>query len=1216
MSNQTFQNKLIGGIGRVHLSAKVGNPFPFVGDEVTLQAVTRWAQRVVFTKKAGLSGADVTETINNTSQATETKLTVSSEGELMQQVRAMNFDNDGVTELFSDNKVRYLYVMQRQNLPYHEVSVSSEISRINQDFSIRIASDNGYDLSREHTLEVFVLKENGSSGNPADVMAHRTQTDFTLVDGILTSTDINIPIRGIYDVETRYSDTATGKTIRKRVNKLISITPRLAARPSEGQQPFSSINSGTAGVKIDMYKTGTNDLYMVFDIPNIGYYDEINITPIPSGYDAYTLVLKKPYAEDDNVMSRIRLTCDVINGNPSQSPTPQFTDEHPLVITIDQNTPLDLHGTSYNTLNIAGLRNIVVDGRGYYNLEKGLKFSANPVTGDTPTIAVQFSNGSRDLQLFELEISGTGFTAIMAKTDPNGTNPWWWYGNFDQKNFHLHHLHIHDTSGEGCYLGYFTPGQENVTYTGENVTFKNLSGENVTYEKGKTYGKKAHYLSNFRFYRNLIERTGYDGAQISNSVGEVCYNTLIGCAHKEESSQTSGLSIQSFTGKCYNNLVYECHGSSLQIGPIGDMDIYNNVVYSSLGSSIQFLFSYDVPEQNPTLGEYGIINEVIQLKIHNNVIATPGMTANGRNTVQVLGLHLYDNIIVNNGVLFGNMTEATIERWTTQCLNNAIFKYAEFYDKAAEYKIADYDNGDFRIAFDSPLIDGGLGSDFAFDYRGYLNWYNGNYPIGPFMGKYINPSIVTVPLELLSVMVNAGTTETDNKDVSVEYTCKGKATHYRIGQTSDLTDAEWLPIVDSPLSYNLQGEYGEKTIYLQLKNSAENSAVLNDKISYVAPPYILLTLNSISINEGSASTFNQEVGVKMNYTEADTTAAGYRVSESMAALVDMPFSNIVNPFTFQLSAEYGSKTIYVQVKDSDGNITDAVAATIEYMSTPQEKMAMSLSWPGNETGYDEIDGVNKVAYNNSALRKLYSNIGTVFCNTYRTILTGTASYKDTTAGAITGDNSFDYPDRYMNRNMLIDGNSSKNVVVLFSEIPAGKYRVRIFASSIATNVSDIRSFFRAYTGYETSTQVIYEFAKPSSIRDNKSEWMVREVDIPEDGLLAIEYGMIAGSKFEITAINIIDLTKVVPITSLSIAIDKRVGNDIHLKGTYQPADCTETDLEWSIDPPTINASINTAGIVTIKSTATEEEIINVKAVSPYNRELTKTIQVAIKYVTE
>nr|DAE94965.1 MAG TPA: hypothetical protein [Caudoviricetes sp.] len=346
--------------------------------------------------------------------------------------------------------------------------------------------------------------------------------------------------------------------------------------------------------KIDVYETGVNDCYMVFTIPDINYYKEVNIDSLPSGYDAYTLVLKKAV---ENGTSRIRIACTEIKGNPQQNPSPQFSENNPLVVTIDQDTPLTLYGTSWNTMSFVCMWHVVVDGRGYYNLSKGIKLDRNPDRKiKYPVIQLQIADGTKYIEFFEMEITGCSFAGVAIKTDPTASNPWYWYENFELNNLWLHHMYVHDTDSEGWYIGYFTPEKSTVVYTGETVTFKNLKGEDVTYIKGYSYTKKAHYLTNFRFYRNNTEHTGYDGIQISNSVGEVCYNRLYNCAYKNESSQTSGMSIQSFSGKCYNNFLLDNYGPNLQVGPIGNIEIFNNVVQSKRGMAVQFLFSYDTPE--------------------------------------------------------------------------------------------------------------------------------------------------------------------------------------------------------------------------------------------------------------------------------------------------------------------------------------------------------------------------------------------------------------------------------------------------------------------------------------------------------------------------------------------------------------------------------------------------------------------------------------------
>ncbi len=874
MADQDYINKLVGGIGRVTLSTNVSNSFPMVGETVTLESVTKWAQKMYFTKMSEV-GVSSEEIIDNTSQKTSVTIPVNSTGDLIQEVRAVNYR--GGDELFSASMLRCLYAMQPQVLPYHEVAVSDEIIRTDQSFTLRLSGENGYDLSREHTLEVFVLKENGNADNASDVVAHRTQADFTLLDGILVSDVINIPQRGIYDVETRYYDAGTQKTIGKRINKLLTVTPRLAAVPADGQKPFGTIENGTKDVNVRMYKTGVNDLYMEFDIPDLSYYPEINMSDVPEGYDAYTLVLKKPLKEDDNVISRVRLKCNIITGNPQQTPTPQFTSGHPLVVTINQPTPLDLHGVSYNTLNVSGIRNMVIDGRGYYNLSKGIKFSSNPVTNEKPTIPVQFSGGASDMELFELEISGCGFAGIMAKTDPDGTNPWWWYGNFEQKNTCLHHLHVHDTDGEGCYLGYYTSGMSDAKYTGDTVTFENLNGEMVTYVKGNTYKKKAHYLTGLRFYRNLFEHTSYDGVQISDTIGEVCYNTLRECAVREEASQTSGLSIQSFSGKCYNNFLLDNHGPNLQVGPIGDIELFNNVVQSKHGVGVQFLFDYSSPEQNPSGAAEGsgVVNEKIQIVFHNNVLSTPGMTANGRNTVQVRGVHMVDNLIANDGNLFANMTSGTIAAWTEQAVGNMIIPYSELYSKSIEFKIADYVGGDYRVSNDSPLVSAGLGNHFLFDYRGYYNWFKSIFPIGAFMGKYLDSSVIDSAIRLKAITAVLETSIPNTVSILFDYV--GMPVQYRLGESEDLSGTEWLEMTEEVV-YTFASA-GDKTLYARMKNAdGELSEVRSTSIKIPdANGKIAISIGWVTSElDGKKSLFDPEYSLtKIAITIAGNTGTIY-----------------------------------------------------------------------------------------------------------------------------------------------------------------------------------------------------------------------------------------------------------------------------------------------------------------------------------------------------
>lgn len=1122
MSNQEYVNKLIGGVGRVKLATRVSNAFPLLGDTVTLEAATKWAQKMYFTKRSTSDPSVMTrEAIDNTSQKTSITIPVSGSGDLRQEVRAVNYRNE--TELFSASLIRYLYAMQPQTLPYHEVRASSEINRTDQSFDLFISGDNGYDTSRERIVQVYILKENGSVDNPADVVSVRTAPDYTNDNGELVFSQYNVPTRGIYDVETRYYDTLTQKTISKRINKLITITPRLAAKPSEGQEPIMSIVSvGYPDAKIDVYETGVNDCYMVFNIPNTNYYKDINIDSLPSGYDAYTLVLKKAV---ENGTSRVRIACTEIKGNPQQNPSPQFSENNPLVVTIDQNTPLTLYGTSWNTMCFVSMWHVVVDGRGYYNLSKGIKLDRNPDHKITwPVIQLQIADGTKYIDFFEMEITGCSFAGVSIKTDPTASNPWYWNENFELNNLWLHHMYVHDTNSEGWYIGYYTPEKSTVAYTGETITFKNLKGEDVTYIKGHSYTKKAHYLPNFRFYRNNTEHTGYDGVQISNSIGEVCYNRLYNCAYKNESAQTSGMSIQSFSGKCYNNFLLDSHGANLQVGPIGNIEIFNNVIQSKYGMGIQFLFSYATPEQNPTDAPAGsgVINNDLQIIFHNNVLSTPGMTANGRNTVQIRGVHMYDNIIANNGQLFGNMTPETLAVWESQAVNNEVFLYSDLYQKAIDLKIADYISGDYRIAFDSPLISAGLGTGFTFDYRGYLNWYNTVCPIGPFMGKFKSDDIDDESVELLSISINGGNSSTQERNVSVLLNYTGAATRYRIGESTDLSSATWQNIPEgNTVEFTLSDGFGQKTVYAQISKGQAISDTKSATIEYVSTP---LTLEALILNGGKITSTSLIIPVTFTYA-GSFAPTKYRLGEvaDLTGVEWVDYSDSVN-YTF---TSIGSKTVYGQLQDAEENLTEIKHSSITIVE-PSEKIVVSIGWTFAGLGnvgdlYDETNQLVKVALQTqSIVRNLYTTTGQQLGTITKVDSEGTSYMMESQKGASTGNNSGIYPDEVLEHNICTGGNSEKYREFKIEGLSAGTYKIRLFCSTINAATDAARSKWKVSV---SSAETDFLLPTDFNPKNNLTQWLEQTVEVGEDGF-SILWGVASSGSYIYVPLNIIDIEKI------------------------------------------------------------------------------------------
>ena len=96
------------------------------------------------------------------------------------------------------------------------------------------------------------------------------------------------------------------------------------------------------------------------------------------------------------------------------------------------------------------------------------------------------------LLLYNVEIKNTGFAGIMAKTDPTCSNPKTWRtGGYILQNLNLHHNYIHDTFGEGMYIGY--------------------TGGYMVESKKVCDGEYAfgHFLENVQIYDNIVESHSY-----------------------------------------------------------------------------------------------------------------------------------------------------------------------------------------------------------------------------------------------------------------------------------------------------------------------------------------------------------------------------------------------------------------------------------------------------------------------------------------------------------------------------------------------------------------------------------------------------------------------------------------------------------------------------------------------------------------------------------
>lgn len=149
-----------------------------------------------------------------------------------------------------------------------------------------------------------------------------------------------------------------------------------------------------------------------------------------------------------------------------------------------------------------------------------------------------------DTEIDHLEIANSNFAGILAKTDYRGVVP---PDAPEMNNVNIHDNYIHDTRGEGMYIGETTtPGQN----------FRHLE-----------------------IWNNIVTRTGFDLLQVANAVEDVKvhHNVLYKSGLRNVLYQNKGLQIgDNCVGDYYNNFVIGSVSNSMIVMGMGDIDIHNN----------------------------------------------------------------------------------------------------------------------------------------------------------------------------------------------------------------------------------------------------------------------------------------------------------------------------------------------------------------------------------------------------------------------------------------------------------------------------------------------------------------------------------------------------------------------------------------------------------------------------------------------------------------
>ncbi len=263
-----------------------------------------------------------------------------------------------------------------------------------------------------------------------------------------------------------------------------------------------------------------------------------------------------------------------------------------------------------------------------------------------------------------------GFAGIGVKTSPYQdcdlfTDPtrkaWIMY---DVK---IHHNYIHDTGGEGIYMGHgFYKGRQE------------SQCPSMTY---------SHSIKGVRIYENLIENVGFDGIQIKNADKDVLVykNIVRNYGTNGETPHNEGLFIgEGTTGKFYDNIIDTGTGNGCQVQGIGNLRIYNNQFLNSGDHGIYACH-----------GDYVVRWGTGYFDFYNNTIFNSGTTGFVFYNDEGGPKRFYNNLVVLAGTL--TKSGAQVDMKNNILTNNAI-----------SVGFAGLLNSDLHLGTGSMAIDAGL----------------------------------------------------------------------------------------------------------------------------------------------------------------------------------------------------------------------------------------------------------------------------------------------------------------------------------------------------------------------------------------------------------------------------------------------------------------------------------------------------------------------------
>jgi hypothetical protein len=230
-------------------------------------------------------------------------------------------------------------------------------------------------------------------------------------------------------------------------------------------------------------------------------------------------------------------------------------------------------------------------------------------------MSVTLDKQTTNVEVDHVEIYNSGFAGLVAKTDPACDNLGV-RGYFTMRDVKIHDNYVHETGGEGLYVGnsYWTNG--------------------VNTSCGVKY---PHAVENAKIYNNLVRNSGWESIQVGSApTGTEVYNNRIeNYGTKNESSQNNGIQLGEGTiSKLYGNFIKGGKGHGVIILGNGQQLVHDNVIINAgidgifcddrTATGPGFIFTNNTIIRPALNGIRLYADQVTMSKIQNNIIIAPG----------------------------------------------------------------------------------------------------------------------------------------------------------------------------------------------------------------------------------------------------------------------------------------------------------------------------------------------------------------------------------------------------------------------------------------------------------------------------------------------------------------------------------------------------------------------------------------------------------------